>query len=59
MYAEIKVFEDDGTPLMGLPYVMSPTHILVVPEPVKNGSVVKYEFRFGYTRIESDKNKEK
>ena len=59
MYAEIKVFEDDGTPLMRSPYIMPPTNILTRPEPVNNEIVMTYEFRFGFARVEPIQGEQK
>jgi len=59
MYAEIKVFDDDGTPLMKSPYIMPPTNILIRPEQIDNEVVMTYEFRFGFARIKSTQGEQK
>ena len=56
MYASIQVFEDDGKPLMHLPYIVPPTDIRSYPdvEIGKDKICVHYEFKFVMSRIEKD-----
>lgn len=53
MYAEVRVFEDDGRPMMDRPYVVPASDIKLVDDLDKDFKVVNYSFKFVLSKLES------
>ena len=51
MYAEVRVFEDDGRPMMDKPYYVPATDIRVRNDQVQGHSVIHYEFKFTMSKL--------
>ena len=52
MYAEVRVFEDDGRPMMDRPYVVPASDIKIVDNLDKDCKVVNYNFKFVLSKLE-------
>jgi len=58
MYAEVRVFEDDGRPMTDRPYVVPASDIKIVNElDKKDCKVVNYSFKFVLSKLEFTKQK--